>query len=212
MSVITLFIGFLAQLCFSGRILVQWFLSEKSKRVVSPVAFWILSLIGSYLLCLYGWLRDDFAIVFGQIISYYIYLWNLNIKNVWRRFPYLVRIICLFTPVVFIGYGLLHWNSLISVFFHQVDIPLWLIVFGTIGQILFTFRFVCQLIYSYRKQESVLPPSFWIFSMTGSTIIVIYGILRRDPVLIVGQSFGLVAYIRNLYIWYRVPKSKMMKQ
>ena len=69
---LTLSIGFLAQLFFSARILVQWILSERAKRVVSPSIFWILSLAGSFLLCLYGWLRDDFSIILGQFISYYI--------------------------------------------------------------------------------------------------------------------------------------------
>ena len=62
-------IGFLAQALFSARILVQWILSEKAKRVVSPTIFWVLSMIASYLLFIYGWLRDDFATMLGQIIA-----------------------------------------------------------------------------------------------------------------------------------------------
>ena len=75
-------VGFLAQVFFSARILLQWILSERAKRVVSPSIFWILSLAGSYLLFIYGWMRDDFAIVLGQVISYYIYIWNLSAKGV----------------------------------------------------------------------------------------------------------------------------------
>ena len=65
-------IGFVAQGFFSARMLIQWVLSERSHRVVSPVLFWACSLAGSVLLCVYGILRDDFAIVLGQFISYYI--------------------------------------------------------------------------------------------------------------------------------------------
>ena len=54
-------IGFLAQICFSARIILQWILSEKAKKVVSPSIFWKLSLIGAYLLFIYGWLRNDFS-------------------------------------------------------------------------------------------------------------------------------------------------------
>lgn len=75
-------IGFLAQGFFSARMLIQWILSERAHRVMSPNAYWICSLAGSILLFVYGWLRDDFAIIFGQLISYYIYIWNLNIKGV----------------------------------------------------------------------------------------------------------------------------------
>ena len=69
-NILILTIGFLAQAFFSARILVQWIMSERSKQVLSPSLFWILSLAGAYLLCLYGWMRNDFAIVFGQLISY----------------------------------------------------------------------------------------------------------------------------------------------
>ena len=59
-------IGFLAQVFFSARILLQWILSERAKKVISPAIFWQLSIVGSYLLFVYGWLRDDFAIILGQ--------------------------------------------------------------------------------------------------------------------------------------------------
>lgn len=76
-------IGFLAQVFFSARILLQWILSERAKKVISPAIFWQLSIVGSYLLFVYGWLRDDFAIILGQIISYYIYtgIWTKSING-----------------------------------------------------------------------------------------------------------------------------------
>ena len=80
-NIAILSIGFLAQAFFSARTLVQWILSEKAKKVLSPTIFWVLSLLGAYLLCIYGWLRNDFAIILGQFISYYIYLANLKLKG-----------------------------------------------------------------------------------------------------------------------------------
>lgn len=59
MSFITYAIGFLAQGFFSARIFVQWLMSERAHRVLSPTLFWVLSIIGSYLLCVYGFLRHD---------------------------------------------------------------------------------------------------------------------------------------------------------
>lgn len=47
-------VGFSAQAMFSARIAVQWLMSEKARKVVSPTAFWVLSLCGSLLLCVYG--------------------------------------------------------------------------------------------------------------------------------------------------------------
>lgn len=195
---ITLAIGFLAQGFFSARVLVQWILSERARRVLSPSIFWILSLAGAYLLCLYGWLRHDFAIVLGQFISYYIYLWNLRIKGVWKRIFPLLRVILLLTPVIAIGFVIGNADGFVARFLHNDDVPLWLLLFGSAGQVLFTLRFIYQWIYSSRKGESSLPAGFWIISLTGSLSIVTYGIIRLDPVLIIGQSFGVAAYIRNL--------------
>lgn len=193
-------VGFLAQGFFSARILVQWLMSEKAKRVLSPTVFWILSIIGSYLLCVYGWLRDDFAIVLGQCISYYIYLWNLNIKGVWRKVPLPLRALLLLTPVAAVVFMAGNAAGVVDRLFRNDNIPVWLVVYGCFGQILFTLRFVYQWYYSRREGESELPAGFWIFSLTGSLLIVSYALIRHDPVLILGQSFGLVSYIRNLCI------------
>ena len=56
--------------------------------------------------------------------------------------------------------------------------------------------------------ESVLPIGFWIISLVGSMIIIIYGIIRLDPVLILGQSFGYVAYVRNIMLSLRERRKK----
>ncbi len=199
-SIFTILIGFLAQLFFSARILVQWVQSERARRVLSPSLFWIFSLAGAYLFCLYGWLRHDFAIVLGQFISYYIYLWNLKMKGVWKNIPTLFRVILLFTPVVAICFVAGRAGLFVAHFLHNTEVPLWLLLFGSAGQLLFTLRFVYQWVYSRRKGESALPAGFWLISLAGSLSIVAYGIIRRDIVLIVGQSFGLVAYIRNLVL------------
>lgn len=196
-------VGFLAQLFFSARLLLQWIMSEKAKKVVSPSIFWKLSLLGAYLLFIYGWLRDDFAIILGQLISYYIYIWNLDKKESWRKCPAVIRYVLLLTPVAVLLYMLKDLPAFVNQFFRNDDIPLWLLVFGSMGQIIFTLRFVYQWLYSRRKNESVLPLGFWLISLTGSLIIVAYALYRRDPVLILGQSTGLLVYSRNIYLLQR---------
>ncbi len=193
-------IGFLAQVFFSARILLQWILSERAKRVISPTIFWQLSILGSYLLFLYGWMRHDFAIILGQLISYYIYIWNLDKKQHWRQLPLVLRVIFLATPLVAIGYVLKDIPAFVDKFFFNDKIPLWLLIYGSLGQIIFTLRFIYQWIYSKRKDESLLPVGFWIISLVGSLIIVSYAIYRLDPVLILGQSTGILAYSRNIYL------------
>lgn len=193
-------IGFLAQICFSGRLLFQWIMSEKAKQVVSPSIFWLLSLLGSYLLFFYGWLRDDFAIILGQFISYYIYIWNLDIKNNWKKIPRPIRYILIATPFLAISYMFSESRAFISQFFRNEEVPLWLLIYGSLGQIIFTLRFIYQWVYSRKRHESILPLGFWLISLLGSAIIVSYAIVRHDPVLILGQSTGLVVYIRNIWI------------
>ncbi|MBC5620053.1 MULTISPECIES: lipid-A-disaccharide synthase N-terminal domain-containing protein [Butyricimonas] len=193
-------VGFLAQIFFSARILLQWILSERAKKVISPAIFWQLSILGSYLLFIYGWLRDDFAIIFGQIISYYIYIWNLNKKHQWKWLPLVLRTVLLLTPVAAIIYMIEDASAFVDQFFRNEKIPLWLLLYGSMGQIIFTLRFVYQWIYSKRKDESLLPLGFWVISLFGSLIIVSYAIYRHDPVLILGQSTGLLAYGRNIWL------------
>ena len=192
--------GFLAQALFSARLVIQWLLSEKARKVVSPTSYWQISILASYLLFVYGWLRDDFAIILGQYISYYIYIWNLNTKNHWKELPAFIRLVLLLTPVLVIIYLLLTWDINGPRLFRNANIPLGLLIFGSMGQIIFTFRFIYQWFYSRHKGESVFPVTFWVLSLLGSAIIVSYGIYRSDPVLILGQSAGFIAYIRNLFI------------
>ncbi len=199
-------IGFLAQIFFSARILYQWVVTEKAKKILSPPLFWILSIFGSYLLFIYGVRRNDFAIIFGQFIAYYIYLWNLNMQGIWKRLHLSVKTVLLATPIVAAAYLVRDMEVFTTLFFRQKDIPFWLLIFGSAGQLLFTFRFIYQWIYSAHRHQSLLPIGFWIISLLGSGIIVTYGIIRHDPVLILGQSVGFVAYVRNIMIGLQIRK------
>lgn len=196
-------IGFAAQAFFSARILIQWLLSERAHRVVSPAAYWICSLVGSWLLFLYGWLRDDFAIILGQLISYYVYLGNLKLKNIYQKIPGGVRFLLIATPVAALAAIGSQASLFVENFLRNDDIPSWLLLLGAAGQTVFSLRFVYQWIYSARHHESSLPAGFWIMSLAGSALIVVYGFFRLDPVLILGQSVGFGAYARNLFLAYR---------
>lgn len=193
-------IGFAAQFFFAGRTLFQWLYSERKKEVTSPSAYWGLSVIGAFLMFVYGVMRDDFSIILGQFISYFVYLWNLDAKGLWKKFSPVLKALLVLTPFIAVGLLLHDAKSFVANMFRNEDIPLWLVLFGSAGQIIFTLRFVYQWFYSHRRHESVLPRGFWIISLIGSGVIVAYGIFRKDPVLILGQSFGFVAYVRNLML------------
>lgn len=74
-----------------------------------------------------------------------------------------------------------------------------LLVIGFTGQFFFFMRFFIQWIYSERQKMSVIPVAFWYFSILGSICLLVYAILRKDIVFIVGQSTGFIIYTRNLY-------------
>lgn len=73
-------------------------------------------------------------------------------------------------------------------------------VIGFIGQGLFSMRFIIQWIASERAGRSVIPFSFWIFSLGGSVLLLTYAIYRKDPVFILGQAPNVLIYLRNIYL------------
>jgi lipid-A-disaccharide synthase-like uncharacterized protein len=193
-------IGFIAQILFSGRLIVQWLSSEKQKKVVTPTLFWFFSLLASFLLFIYGYLRQDFAIMLGQSLTYFIYIRNLHLQRQWKKFPLPIRVFLLFVPVLIVFY---YYNNNIidtELLFKNENIPFWLLVLGVVAQIIFTFRFIYQWLYSERKKESSLPLGFWLLSLVGASLILTYAVFRKDPVLLAGHGFGLIIYIRNLML------------
>ena len=82
------------------------------------------------------------------------------------------------------------------------DVDIWLVI-GFGGQLLFFGRFLVQWIVSERIGKSVIPISFWFFSLGGALVLLIYSIHRGDPVFIAGQSMGLLIYTRNLMLLRR---------
>jgi lipid-A-disaccharide synthase-like uncharacterized protein len=77
------------------------------------------------------------------------------------------------------------------------------IAIGVVGQSLFFLRFFVQWVSSERAKRSVIPISFWYFSLSGGAVVLAYAIYRRDPVFILGQTTGVFIYLRNLYLVYR---------
>jgi len=70
-------LGFLGQILFTGRMLVQWFVSEREKRSVVPTAFWWMSLVGASMLLVYFVWRKEPIGVLGQATGWFVYLRNL---------------------------------------------------------------------------------------------------------------------------------------
>jgi len=204
-------IGFLAQLIFSGRLILQWILSEKSKKVLTPSIFWKLSLFASFLLFVYGYLREDFAIMLGQAITYFIYIRNLQLQGEWKKAPIWMRFFLWIFPLLIVIYYFNNNTYDLAKLLKNENIPFWLLALGIIAQTVFALRFVYQWIYSEKNKESVLPFGFWLLSFIGSILILIYAIIRRDPVLFVGHMMGSVIYFRNLILLKRESSNIIQK-
>jgi lipid-A-disaccharide synthase-like uncharacterized protein len=76
---------------------------------------------------------------------------------------------------------------------------LWLVI-GFGGQAIFTARFLVQWLASERKRDSVVPVAFWWLSLVGGLTLLVYAILRRDPVIMLGNAMGVFIYVRNLML------------
>src|SRR5207248_849021 len=92
-----------------------------------------------------------------------------------------------------------------DVFVAQLD---WWVAIGFLAQALFTARFLVQWIASERAGKSVVPLAFWLFSIGGGLLLLIYALYRKDPVFIAGQSLGVFIYLRNLYFVMRERRSE----
>jgi len=193
-------LGFLSQVLFFARTIAQWFKSEKEGEVISPDLFWILSLVASLLMLAYGIFRNDLAILLGQYIVYFIYIRNLQLKNSWKKIPAGLRFLFFIAPIAIFFWLLFGATYNFSQIIGNKDIPFLLMFWGLAGQIIFTFRFIYQWIYSEKKNDSVLPLGFWIISSIGSVMIFVYSIFRLDPVLFMAHSLGIFIYGRNILL------------
>ena len=63
---------------------------------------------------------------------------------------------------------------------------------GFLGQGIFASRFIIQWLYSEKKGRSSIPIIFWYLSIFGGIGLLIYAIHKKDPVIIVGQMFGIL--------------------
>src|SRR6516165_530036 len=76
----------------------------------------------------------------------------------------------------------------------------YLVILGLIGNLTFSMRFLVQWIASERQGESIIPVSFWYWSIGGSVIMCLYFIFKRDPVGILAYLPNSLIYIRNLML------------
>ncbi|MEZ5817268.1 MAG: lipid-A-disaccharide synthase N-terminal domain-containing protein [Hyphomicrobiaceae bacterium] len=79
---------------------------------------------------------------------------------------------------------------------------IWVAV-GFIAQLMFSMRFLIQWIASERAKQSIVPETFWYFSVLGGAMLFAYATWRLDPVFMLGQGMGLFIYARNIQLIWR---------
>jgi lipid-A-disaccharide synthase-like uncharacterized protein len=84
----------------------------------------------------------------------------------------------------------------------------WIYGLGFFAQSLFGARLLVQLFYSEKQGKVVSPTIFWKLSLLASFLFLIYGIIRNDIVIIIGQTLSYFIYVRNLQLkndWTKIP-------
>lgn len=204
-------LGLLGMAIYGSRIVVQWYISEKHKRVESPGIYWVMSSIGAIMLYVYGYLRKDFSIIFGESLSYYIYMWNISVLGMYKKVPKFVIVLQALIPVAIIVLIARDWSAFVADFFpDSEEMSDKLLLFGMLGQFTFEIRSVYQLVYSMRRKTSVLPLGHWLLAVAGGIMIIIYGFIRHDWVLVIGQ-FSIFFSIRNIMLYFISRRNDRMK-
>jgi lipid-A-disaccharide synthase-like uncharacterized protein len=105
---------------------------------------------------------------------------------------------------------LIQFGTEIGNFFRETFVDkfdFWL-VFGLLAQLVFAARFIVQWISSERAGRSVVPFAFWVISISGGLMTLVYGIVKREPVIVFGQGVATLIYIRNIMLIYREHREK----
>lgn len=195
-------LGFLSQGLFAARLIIQWLLSEKEGRIVSPAIYWHLTLVATYLFILYGILQNDVVIIFGMALSYIISVRNLQLDGAWNTMPFLLRATAIVLPLVTVLYLFLPQAGFQPSYSDGFSGHVWMLT-GAMGQILLNVRFVYQWYYAERLKISILPVGFWYMTAIGSILVVVYAFYRFDPVLLFAQGLGLIASMRNIQLHFK---------
>ncbi|HEU4394832.1 MAG TPA: lipid-A-disaccharide synthase N-terminal domain-containing protein [Planctomycetota bacterium] len=74
-------VGMAGQCVFAARFVVQWLATEREKKVVIPVAFWWISIVGATITLAYAAYRQDPVFLLAQAGGLAMYARNLVIHH-----------------------------------------------------------------------------------------------------------------------------------
>ena len=75
------FFGLIAQGMLFLRFLIQWWATEKSKKIIIPLSFWYISIIGYVMVGIYAIVRNDIVFLSAAIVQTVLFTRNLFIAK-----------------------------------------------------------------------------------------------------------------------------------
>lgn len=195
-------LGFIAQLAFGLRFLVQWVASEKAQKMVTPKLFWHLSIAGNLLLFIHSLIQLHFPMSLAQGQNLVLSWRNLNLlgpESKKQTFWFVVLLLVAVSALTVVFFALHTYNTSWIATPGTLAISSWIHIFGIVGICSFAVRFWVQWWQAEHQNTGSLTESFWWISLVGALICSIYFFIIRDWVNLIGPILSLVPYSRNLY-------------
>jgi lipid-A-disaccharide synthase-like uncharacterized protein len=187
-------LGWVGNTAFFSRFLVQWLVSERAGRSLTPRGFWWLSLLGSLALGVYALAGEHYILLLGYALNGLIYARNLGLRpDRGERREHDVRWLAALAALTLLAGALLSFHS------DREPNLAWLACAG-LGQAIWSTRFVVQWVASERSGESHFPRSFWWLSLVGNALLLAFTIHVGDLVLIASYVPGPIVQVRNLVL------------
>lgn len=198
-------LGLIPGIFFGLRFLIQWLSSEKKKESYVPKIFWQLSLCGNALLALHYFIQLQYLLFLIQVINGFISWRNLGLAKEKKLKLQIFFLLLIASSTLFFAQSIFfempqNIFELPQGISHEGEISLFWHVFGAAGCILFASRFWIQWIEAEKKGVSRLNKNFWVLSIAGSIMALIYFLRTSDWVSTMNYSFGLIPYLRNLVL------------
>lgn len=205
------YLGFISSILFGTRMLLQWVQSEKAEKSVASLLFWKISITANIINAIHCFIQLQYPLCLIQ---------TGNIVLSWRNFEIITQkpgsiskvflLIAMLCGIVTLGFwvqslGSNHfiWSRIPLIPWQKYkidDVDLFWPIIGYFGTALFALRFWIQWWQAETKNESHFSPSFWLISLIGALLALVYFVRIHDLSNIIAYSTGLIPYVRNLIL------------
>lgn len=213
--------GLVGPLLYILRFWLQWRASERAQKSIVPPVFWQISMLAGAVMIAHYTLQIHLPQAIVQWINAYMATRNYQLTS--GALPRPPAQHALF-HIARLGFGLilliaifvlLRWllgpPELLTLQYwisppgrsEQLSSPLSpaLHLFGMLGTVLLALRFWIQWFLAENDGSATeLGLYFWLLSLAGSVILLVYSALMRDWVTGLNPCIGILLYARNIFI------------